>query len=293
MFVEKGANLASSNSLAMKAVKFVLTVSKRGIVGAAILCIICVVAIFAPFVAPYDPYVLGSDVLQPPNRAHLCGTDHLGRDVFSMLVYGTRVSLIIGVMAALISGLIGTFAGGIAGFFGGATDKVISAIVDVFLMIPTFFLIIIIVAMFGSSFVNVMVIIGLTSWPSNARLMRAQALSIRERGFVVGARAIGESDWSVLFRHVIPNGILPVVANTTLQVAGAILTEAGLSFLGLGDPNVISWGQMIQVGSTYLTSGWWVSTFGGLAVVLTVMGFYLLGDGISDVLNSFGSGEWR
>lgn len=295
MFAEKEIeeSRASSSNGMFSTLRALLSSSKRGATGAALLCVICAIAVLAPFVAPYDPYALGSSLLQPPSRDHLCGTDHLGRDVFSMLVYGTRVSLVVGVMAALISGLVGTLAGGIAGFFVGGTDRAISAIIDVFLMIPTFFLIIIIVAMFGSSLVNVMVIIGLTSWPSNARLMRAEALSIRERGFIIGARAIGESNWSILFRHVIPNGILPIVANTTMQVAGAILTEASLSFLGLGDPNVVSWGQLIQVGSTYFTSGWWVSTFGGLAVILTVMSFYLLGDGINELLNSLESGERR
>ena len=168
---------------------------------------------------------------------------------------------------------------------GGKLDKVISEVINVFLMIPSFFLVLIIVAMFGSSMVNVMFVIGLTSWPSNARMMRVQAMSIKERTFVKSAVAMGESKRQILFKYIIPNGLFPVIANTTMGVAKAILTEASLSFLGLGDPNVVSWGQMIFDGKQYLTSGWWMSTFAGLCIMLIVMIFYLIGDGLNYALN--------
>lgn len=258
---------------------------KQAVAGLLILLLVVAVAFLAPYISPYDPNYLGDTLMEAPGRQHLLGTDGMGRDVFSMILHGTRVSLLVGVISALLSGMIGTLVGGISGFFGGTVDAVISEIIDIFLMLPTFFLILIIVAMFGSSMLNVMIVIGLTSWPGNARLMRAQALSLRERTFVIGAKVIGESRGSILFRYIIPNGIFPVIANTTMQVASAILTEAGLSFLGLGDPNVVSWGRLIYDGRAYLTSAWWISTFAGMAIVVTVMAFYLIGDGLNRVLN--------
>lgn len=255
-------------------------------VGLVLFALVLLVVLFAPQLAPFDPYDLGDDLLVPPGTAgHLLGTTNMGQDILSMLIYGSRASLAIGIVAAAISGVIGTLVGAVAGFYGGKLDKVISEVINVFLMIPSFFLVLIIVAMFGSSMVNVMFVIGLTSWPSNARMMRVQAMSIKERTFVKSAVAMGESKWQILFKYIIPNGLFPVIANTTMGVAKAILTEASLSFLGLGDPNVISWGQMIFDGKQYLTSGWWMSTFAGLCIMLIVMIFYLIGDGLNYALN--------
>ena len=255
-------------------------------VGLVLFALVLLVVLFAPQLAPFDPYDLGDDLLVPPGTAgHLLGTTNMGQDILSMLIYGSRASLAIGIVAAAISGVIGTLVGAVAGFYGGKLDKVISEVINVFLMIPSFFLVLIIVAMFGSSMVNVMFVIGLTSWPSTARMMRVQAMSIKERTFVKSAVAMGESKRQILFKYIIPNGLFPVIANTTMGVAKAILTEASLSFLGLGDPNVISWGQMIFDGKQYLTSGWWMSTFAGLCIMLIVMIFYLIGDGLNYALN--------
>ena len=255
-------------------------------VGLVLFALVLLVVLFAPQLAPFDPYDLGDDLLVPPGTAgHLLGTTNMGQDILSMLIYGSRASLAIGIVAAAISGVIGTLVGAVAGFYGGKLDKVINEVINVFLMIPGFFLVLIIVAMFGSSMVNVMFVIGLTSWPSNARMMRVQAMSIKERTFVKSAVAMGESKRQILFKYIIPNGLFPVIANTTMGVAKAILTEASLSFLGLGDPNVISWGQMIFDGKQYLTSGWWMSTFAGLCIMLIVMIFYLIGDGLNYALN--------
>lgn len=254
-------------------------------IGLSLLVFIVLIAFFANLIAPMNPYALGKDLLVPPGKGHILGTDNLGRDVFSMLIFGTRTSLMVGIVAALISGIIGVVLGGISGYIGGKADVVFTEINNMFMMIPTFFLVLIIIALFGSSLFNVMLVIGLTGWPGNARLMRAEAMSLRERTFVKGAVAIGETRSGVIFRYVIPAGIYPVIANTTMNIGGAILTEAGLSFLGLGDPNVISWGQMISAGRMYLVNGWWVSTFSGLAVLLIVLVFYLIGDGIGDILN--------
>ena len=254
-------------------------------IGLILLLLVILCAFFAPMLEPYDPYDLGDDLKAAPCAEHLMGTDAKGRDVFSMVLEGARTSLMVGVLAALISGLLGTLIGGAAGFCGGKTDALISEIINIFLMLPTFFLVMIVVALFGSSMMNVMLVIGLTSWPGNARLMRVQAMSIKERTYVKSAMALGESRMSVLFRYVIPNGIFPVITNTAMGIAGAILTEAGLSFLGLGDPNVISWGQLVYEGRGTMTSTWWVATFAGLAIIVTVLGVYLTCDGVNRVLD--------
>lgn len=254
-------------------------------IGIILLAIIILLALFAPLIATHDPFSLNDDMVNPPSKNYLLGTDGLGRDIFSGILYGARTSIIIGVVAASISGIVGTLVGGISGFYGGKIDSVVSEIINVFLMMPTFFLILIIVALFGSSMFNVMVVIGITTWTGNARLMRAQALSLKQRTFVKSLETIGESKFKTLVKHIIPNGIFPIIANTTMNISEAILTESGLSFLGLGDPNVMSWGQMVYNGKSYLTNGWWISTFSGAAIVLTVLAFYLIGDGMNNILS--------
>lgn len=254
-----------------------------GIYGIVLLLLI---VIFAPLIATENPYDFGPDILNElGENGHILGTNKMGQDVFSMIIYGTKTSLKVAIISALISGMLGILIGGAAGYFGGKVDQVISEIINIFMMLPTFFLILLIIAFFGNSLVNVMIVIGITTWPSNAKLMRAQALSLRERTFVKAATAMGETKRQILFKYIIPNGIFPVIANTTVGMSNAILTEAGLSFLGLGDPNTISWGQMIYEGKAYITNAWWVATFAGLAIVITVTIFYLLGDGLNHVLN--------
>lgn len=254
-------------------------------VGCIMLLVLLVLVVLAPVLSPYNPYVLSDDMVAPPSFAHPLGTDGLGRDMLSMLIYGTRTSLFVGIVAAVIAGVIGTLLGGIAGYYGKITGAVIGEGINVFMMMPTFFLILIVVALFGSGMGKMMVVIGLTTWVGNAKLMRAQAMSLRQRTFVRSAEAMGESNFSILFRHIIPNGIYPIIANTTMGVAGAILTESSLAFLGLGDPNVVSWGQIIQAGRSYLVDGWWICTFSGLAIVFTVITFYLIGDGLNTVMS--------
>ncbi len=254
--------------------------------GIILLIVLLLVAIFAPVLAPCDPYQLYDALVKPPGTpGHLLGTDGLGRDVLSEIIYGTRTSLMIGVIAASIAGLVGTCIGAVAGFFGGKVDRVVSEFINFFLMTPSFFLTLIVVALFGSNIIYIMIVIGLTSWTGNARLMRAQAISLKQRTFIKSAQAMGESRLSIMFRHIIPNGIFPIIAQTTMNVSGAILSEAGLSFLGLGDPNVVSWGQIIYHGKQYMPNGWWISTFAGVAVVFTVLTFFLIGDGLNRVLS--------
>lgn len=256
---------------------------KLGVFGILFLLL---VGILSPILAPLDPYHYGQDILNGLGvNGHLLGTNHLGQDVFSMIIYGVRTSLMVAVISALISAVLGILIGGIAGYFGGKLDLIVSEFINAFMMVPTFFLILLVIALFDNSITNVMIVIGLTTWPSNAKLIRAQALSLRERTFVKSAISMGESKTQILFKYIIPNGIFPVLANTTIGMSNAILTEAGLSFLGLGDPNVISWGQMIFMGKQYITSAWWIATFAGVAIVLTVTVFYLLGDGLNHVLN--------
>lgn len=254
-------------------------------VGCIMFGILLVIALIAPWIAPYDPYILSDDMVVAPSIKYLLGTDGLGRDILSMLLYGSRTSLVVGFTAAIIAGLIGTLLGGFAGYFGGTTDGIIDELINIFMMMPTFFLVLIVVALFGSGLFNVMIVIGLTTWVGNAKLMRAQAMSLRQRTFIKSAEAIGESRIVILFKHIIPNGIFPIIANTTMGVAGAILTESSLAFLGLGDPNVISWGQIIQNGKSYLVDGWWMCVFAGLAIIYTVITFYLIGDGLNRVLS--------
>lgn len=260
--------------------------SRVGPVGLAILVFVGLCAIFAPLIAPDGPFALGGPRLAPiGTEGYPLGTDHLGRSVLAQLVYGARVSLSIGLVAAAISMVIGVIVGSLAGFYGGWTDILLSRLTDMFLIIPAFFLIIVIVATFGSGIFYVMVVIGLTAWPTSARLMRAQTITLRERAFVQGLTALGESRPRILFRHIVPNGIQPLIANASLDVAGAILIEAGLSFIGLGDPNKATWGRMIFDGRTSITTAWWVSVLPGIAIIITVLGFYLVGDGISYVLS--------
>ena len=261
-------------------------VSPKLLWGIILFFVILLLAVLAPVLASYSPYYLSDELLVPPfSEGHLLGTTYMGEDVLSMILYGGRTSLKIGIVAAALSGVIGVLLGAVAGFFGGIADKILTEVTNIFLMIPSFFLILIVVAMFGSSMLNVMIIIALTSWPSNARMMRAQVMSLKERTYVKSAQTIGESKGRILFHYIVPNGIYPIIANTTMNVAQAILTEASLSFLGLGDPNVVSWGQMIMAGKSYLINGWWISLFAGLAIMLVVIVFYMIGDGLNYAMN--------
>jgi peptide/nickel transport system permease protein len=260
--------------------------SRMGPVGLVLLVLVALMAILAPVIAPAGPFELsGPRLLAPGEQGYLLGTDHLGRDMLAQIAYGAQVSLTIGLVAASISLVVGVIIGSIAGYYGGWVDILLSRLIDMFLIIPAFFLIIVVVATLGSGIIYVMIIIGLTAWPVSARLMRAQTLALRERTFVQALRALGESSPVILARHIVPNGIQPLLANASLDIAAAILIEAGLSFIGLGDPNRATWGRMIFDGRTTITTAWWVSVIPGVAIMITVLGFYLVGDGISYVLN--------
>lgn len=257
----------------------------RLLAGFVMIGILLFVAIFASILSTHDPRQISVNMVAPPSQDHFLGTDGLGRDVFSIVLHGTRASLMVGITAALISALVGIVLGVIAGYFGGKADTVIGEFINAFMMMPTFFLVLIVVALFGSGMTNVMIVLGLTGWTANAKIMRAQAMSLRNRTFVKAASAIGESRPRIIFTHIIPNGIYPIISNTAMGVCTAIMTEASLSFLGLGDPNIVSWGQLIANGRHFITTGWWICVFGGVALVYTVLSFFLIGDGISILVN--------
>lgn len=252
--------------------------------GALLLGVVAAAAVLAPVVAPHSPFAL-NPALQRPGGEYLLGTDPLGRDILSQIIWGARVSLAFAFGAAALSLAVGVVMGAIPGYFGGVVDDIFSRIFDTFLIIPRLFLIILIVALLGTNVYFVIAVMGLTMWPSNAKIMRAQVLTIKKRGYVQAAIAAGVSPLAIIFRHVIPNGLAPVIANSTLQMAYAVLTEAGLSFLGLGDPNQPSWGQILNAGQGYVRSAPWIVISPGLAIMTLLLGLHLVGDGVTRVLN--------
>ncbi len=257
------------------------------IIGLTIVGMMSLGAVLAPWLAPFDPNFINVDaLLQPPSTTHLLGTDALGRDVFSRILYGGRVSLWVGFVAVGIATAIGLVLGLISGYFGRLVDEIIMRGVDVMLCFPSFFLILAVIAFLEPSLTNIMIVIGLTGWMGVARLIRAETLTIRERDYVHAARAAGAGPTRIIFRHILPNAIAPVLVSATLGVAGAILTESSLSFLGLGvQPPDASWGNMLLEGKEVLGIAWWLSVFPGLAILFTVLGYNLLGESLRDLLD--------
>lgn len=250
--------------------------------GICIVGALAALAVFAPFISPYDPGVIDQDaLLMPPSASHVMGTDSLGRDVFSRMAYGARISLLVGLIAVGIATLCGVSLGAAAGFYGGWVDTLIMRFADIMLCFPTFFLILAVVAMIEPSIVNIMAIIGLTGWMGTARLIRAQILSLREREFIQAAYALGLPNRRIIIRHLIPNAMEPVLVNATLGLAGAILTESSLSFLGIGvQPPVPSWGNMLTEARYTLGVAWWITVFPGMAILVTIIGFNCIGEGL-------------
>ncbi len=258
--------------------------NKLAVFGLLIIVILCIIAVLAPVLAPYNPNSLTAERLQTPSQTHFLGTDNVGRDVLSRIIYGTRISLTVGLVSAGIAISIGTFLGLLAGYFGKWIDTVIMRFVDIMLCFPAFFLILMVIAFLEPNIYNVMFVIGLTSWPSITRLVRGECLSIREREFVQAVQVLGLSNSRILFIHVLPNVIAPVLVAATFRVGGAILTESALSFLGLGvQPPTASWGSMLT--DTMNISGWWLSLFPGIAILITVLAYNLLGNGLRDVFD--------
>jgi peptide/nickel transport system permease protein len=259
--------------------------NRAAVVGLALVLGFVLLAALAPRLAPFAPLSMGKDSFRPPDTTYRMGTDDVGRDLLSGVLWGTRVSLLVGLLAASTSTLIGVVVGSLAGYYRGLTDDLLMRLTEFFLVIPRFFLVLIIVALFGSSIWNIILVIGVLSWPVTARLVRAEFLSLREKEFVEAVRAMGVPDLRIILRHLLPNAAPPIVVSGSLQIARAILMEAGLSFLGLGDPNQASWGVMLYNAQRFLRHAWWTAAFPGLAIFLLVMGFNLVGDGLNDALN--------
>ncbi len=261
--------------------------NRLAVAGGIIVISLFFVAIFAPYLSPYDPNEIDvSSILLPPSLDHPFGTDELGRDVLSRMIWGARISLQVGFVAVGIAVVIGVVLGAIAGYYGGMVDSLVMRFVDIMLSIPTFFLILAVIAFLEPSIFNIMAVIGLTSWMGVARLVRAEFLSLKEREFVMAAKSLGAGDMRIIFRHILPNAMAPVLVSAVLGVAGAVLTESALSFLGIGvQPPTPSWGNILTAGKDNIEIAWWLSFFPGLAILATVLGYNLLGEGIRDAID--------
>ena len=280
------------------------------IAGGLIVLSLFLIAIFAPLISPYNPNNIDrKHILEKPDIHHPLGTDDLGRDVLSRMIWGSRISLAVGFVAVGISTIIGIILGALSGYYGGWTDREIMRFIDIMLSIPTFFLILAVIAfidpniwdspnipfwvrkalsiiLIDPNIMNIMIVIGLTSWMSVARLVRAEFLSLKEREFIIAARALGAGDYRIIFRHIMINSLAPVFVSAVLGVAGAVLVESSLSFLGMGvKPPTPSWGNILTLGKDTMEIAWWLSVFPGLAILITVLGYNLLGEGIRDSID--------
>jgi peptide/nickel transport system permease protein len=264
--------------------------SRIAVAGLAVIIVLYLVTLLTPLLAPYGHAESVGDLvlvrLLPPSGDYLLGTDRMGRDMLSRILYGARISLTIGFVATAISIVLGTAIGAIAGYTGGRVDAFLMRFTDVVLSIPRLVLLILIVALFGPSITIVTLVLGLTQWPTTTRIVRGDVLSIREREYIQAAHALGFGRSRILLRHILPNVMGPVIVAATLGIGNTIVLEAGLSFLGLGPPPPIStWGTMIEGGRDIMLSSWWVATFPGLAIVIVVLAFNLVGDGLRDALD--------
>ena len=267
--------------------------SRKAMFGAIVVGLIVLSAIFSPWLAPYDPGAqnLIGRLARPftmtaDGKWHLLGTDQLGRDIFSRLIYGARVSLLVGSVASLIAGTIGVSLGLIAGYMGGRTDSAIMRLCDVQLALPYILIAISVLAVLGSGLINIIIVLSLTQWVTYARVVRSGALSVKEKEFVLAARALGFGSIKIMWRYVLPNVFAPVIVIATFSVAQTIVAESALSFLGLSvPPSIPSWGGMLADGRTYLVVAWWLATLPGLAITLTVIGVNLFGDWLRDYLD--------
>ena len=261
--------------------------NKLALTGSGIVLLLFIVSLLAPLLAPYDPGQIDlKNVLVSPTWNNLFGTDQLGRDVLSRMIWGARISLKVGFAATGLAIIIGAILGATAGYYGGWVDAVIMRFVDIMLCFPTFFLILAVIAFLEPSIWNIMIIIGLTGWMGVTRLVRADFITLRERDFVKAAKTIGASDLRIIFMHILPNAMASILVAATLGIAGAILTESALSFLGIGvQPPTPSWGNILTSGYANIDIAWWLSLYPGLAILTTVVGYNLLGEGIRDSLD--------
>jgi peptide/nickel transport system permease protein len=261
--------------------------NRLAVAGGIIVMCLFFIAVLAPFLSPFNPNEIDrKEILEPPSIKHPLGTDDLGRDLLSRMIWGARVSLAVGFVAVGIATCIGMILGALSGYYGGWTDRIIMRFIDVMLSIPTFFLILAVIAFVGPNIWNIMIVIGITSWMGVARLVRAEFLSIKEREYVLAAKALGVNDIRIIFRHIMINSLAPVLVSAVLGVASAVLVESALSFLGLGvQPPTPSWGNILTLGKDNIEIAWWLSVYPGLAILVTVLGYNLLGEGIRDSID--------
>jgi peptide/nickel transport system permease protein len=283
--------------------------NKLALGGGVVVLVLFLIAALSPFLSPYDPNEIDrNQILEAPNAKHLFGTDDLGRDVLARMIFGSKISLSVGFVAVGIATLIGIIIGALAGYYGGWIDRVVMRFIDIMLSIPSFFLILAVIAFIDPNLwydvlprwmskvlemifmdpniLNIMIVIGLTSWMGVARLVRAEFLSLKEREYVLAARALGASNIRIIFSHIMINSMAPVFISAVLGVAAAILVESALSFLGLGvQPPTPSWGNILALGKDNIEIAWWLSVFPGLAILITVLGYNLVGEGLRDALD--------
>jgi peptide/nickel transport system permease protein len=271
-----------------------LKLNKLAAAGLVVVLGMFAVSAFAPWIASYGPNDVDVTMnLKPPGTdGHILGTDRLGRDVFSRMVWGSRVSLKVGFVAVGIATVIGVLLGAVAGFYGGVLDSIIMRFCDLMLCFPSIFLILAVITLVEPSIWNVMMVIGLTGWMGVTRLVRAELLSLKGRDFVIASRCLGAGDMRIILTHLLPNAMGPVIVSATLGVAGAILTESGLSFLGLGvQAPTASWGSILSNGKNYIQTAWWLTFYPGLAILVTVLSYNLLGEGLREYLNPHRQGR--
>jgi peptide/nickel transport system permease protein len=259
--------------------------NRAAVGGMIVLMLIALLAILGPFFYPVDPFDMVGQPFSPPLREYPLGTDVSGRDILAGIIHGASVSLLIGIVASLVATVVGVVIGAVAGYYGGLVDDLLMRTAEFFLTIPSFILAVVLVAIFSPSVLSITAAIAVVSWPAVARLTRGEFIAQREREYVQAARALGMPQWEIILIQILPNALPPVIVVSTLTVATAILTESGLSFLGLGDPNLVSWGYMIGVARTALRVAWWMAAIPGVMIVITVIAINLAGEGLNDALN--------
>jgi peptide/nickel transport system permease protein len=259
--------------------------NRSAVLGSAILLAILALAALAPLLYPETPFSLAGKPLSEPFGDFVFGTDTLGRDVAAGIAHGARTSLLIGIISTGVAVLLGTLIGGLAGYYGGRVDDMLMRVTEIFQTIPSFVFAIVLVAVMSPSVTSTVTAIAVVSWPGVARLARGEFLSMRRREFVQSCVSLGMGDLRIMFQQILPNCLSPIIVTASLLVATAILIESGLAFLGLGDPNVMSWGFQVGAGRTVLRSAWWICTFPGIAILLTVLAINLVGEGLNDALN--------
>jgi peptide/nickel transport system permease protein len=261
--------------------------NRLAVVGGVVVIVLVLMAVMAPILSPWDPHRPDvRKILEPPSKRHWLGTDQLGRDVLSRMLYGARVSLAVGFVSVGIAAVIGVMVGALAGYAGGGVDNAVMRVVDLMLVFPRFFLLLAVLAFLRPSIWTIMAVIGLTGWMSVARLVRAEFLALKEREFVLWSQSVGATAFRVVWRHILPNAMAPVLVAMTLGIPAAILTESGLSFLGLGvRPPYATWGNILNEGKDAIEIGWWLSVYPGVAILITVLSYNLFGEGIRDALD--------